>query len=344
MLSTISNVSKNFILPSSLTAKLKLTFNPTQPNPNPRFLLLLQRENFDHSGRDIRVWIPTIEKIWKTHKLERENPSKLNVFMFPDGECPAFLVEKKFVLKFYPVWARTSTYVVERNVYELLRHCGEFVRQHTPTMVVASFLIRPGTEDKGLAYMTPSKGTVWKWPYIITTVLDNAINEHYSQQAPVTGMYSLWPAELDDYIKLPVPLPDGAERAAAFVGKWMRLYHDDMVATKSRVVDHLLRLKELAEVDAKNWNVWTAFASFIMKQRRNLPFLQGFIKALPPTLMDQLERRASFETILILIIYHSNRLNHLQLRSKRRATTFSERRNRRFSSAILRPRISSWRS
>jgi hypothetical protein len=214
--------------------------------------------------------------------------------MFPDGECPAFMVDRKFVIKFYPPWARTSTYVVERTVFELQTHCSDFVKQHLPQMVAASFMLQPGSEDDGLVFMDSTWGNVWKWPYIVSTVLTNgSTGEPSEKNPPVTGMYSRWPSRRRDYQVVPLPLPDGAENGAAFVGRWMRCYHDDLVSTQPHVHSRMMRLKEMSEVDARNWNVWTSFESFIMKQRRNLHFLQEFIGALSPKLLEQLERYAN---------------------------------------------------
>lgn len=235
------------------------------------------------------MWRPTIEKIWKLHALPQKD-RVLDVYMFPDGECPVFLIEKTFVLKFYPPWARTGTYVVERTVFELQAGCCEQVTQHIPRLAAASFTLKPGSEDKGLVYMDTSRGNVWKWPYIISTALTNGSTAEPSERSPpITAAFGRWPTRLRDYAEVPLPIPDGLEVGASFLGRWMRFYHDDLVATQPHVLSKVLRLKELSEVDAKNWNVWTQFESFIMKQRRNLTYLQTYIGALPLPLMAELE-------------------------------------------------------
>lgn len=222
--------------------------------------------------------------------------------MFSAGECPAFCIEQRFVLKLYPPWARPSTYSVERTVLELLSKIEQssFITANTPKLVAASFVQRPGTESSGLIFMDENRGSVWKWPYIVTTAIGSMNNGVFTLGS---GIASLWP---DDLAQFPPqgPSPDGTYEAAAFLGRWMRLFHDSMLATRPIVVDKALKLNELSEVPCKVWDVWTGFISFLMKQRANLDATQDYINVLPPNLRAELQSYVFCSSVANFIVNH----------------------------------------
>ncbi|EGC32612.1 hypothetical protein DICPUDRAFT_155396 [Dictyostelium purpureum] len=153
-----------------------------------------KNNQFVHSFDDEKYWNPIVIKLLKYNKLIDQDiqESSLDIQMPTSGQSPVFIVDNKFVVKFYcsELSGGEKSWSNEIYVYLKIKE-NEILHSRFPK------LLSSGKINQVLE--TPVNEDEWKWPYIVTEFLQDKLNLQDVQEVPEALPYPYnFPSPDDD--------------------------------------------------------------------------------------------------------------------------------------------------